>query len=779
MSWDATVKCHQAAELLDRKRYKEAIEVFTEAIKLDANKRDAFYGRGVARFNLAQYAEARDDLDNAIRCDNVHAYSYLYRGRAFLAMQNYDSADADFRQVMVLQPTNLQAVLLRIEVLIELGKFTLATELAEKSMGKIHGLRRSEQADFYFLRGRLSMREGKYHGAKLYAEQALKLEPDVPEYHVELVHTMLKCGLTEEAHKYVEDCKSRFPDHLEMQMLQISVLASRRQKDQFLELANRLKPQIKTPDHLFDLADAFLKLSMKQEAQDPLKESKEHLLSSTQLHRRIELWHSADNQYECFADAGELERRGELSDAYAWYSVCYLDTKDFVKSEKYARLLLEKFPSSYVGHLRLGLLYKEQEQLEKAKESLSAVITMVKAANSINYVRATVHMMDHDYKAALQDLETSSSVPGFAKVSRVQAIVCYIELNQLEKAMSECEDLLKNIQFESKNFAYAVLTLKGNIHSLREQLAEAKACYEKAMEQQSEPYGLLSALAGIASDEYEFEKAADLFKKSLELIDSIEKSGKMEGRSIEIGERRSFKIGRLTAFSNLGYINAMQGKLDDAEAAWLRALEFEDSEGHVALRRAEFVINKTHEFQKAFEWLELAKNSVNKKTSIFYKHFLEKLQLKLHDAVIKSACSASGDNKINEIFQAIRMYSDAPELYIERGKFYNSKEQYELALADFETVLAFLGNDITAHTYRGIALHKLGRNNEAIDSFTKALADKSVPLAHYYRGLAYGSIGRIPDAVKDLEKSLALYEKLGKKKESERSQSAIAELQSR
>jgi len=88
--------CHaQGRKLLQDEHYAEAIEQFTEALKLNPSHALAYNGRGWAHFRLKQYAEAISDFDRAIELNPSYANAYLNRSAAKRSSGDKTGADAD------------------------------------------------------------------------------------------------------------------------------------------------------------------------------------------------------------------------------------------------------------------------------------------------------------------------------------------------------------------------------------------------------------------------------------------------------------------------------------------------------------------------------------------------------------------------------------------------------------------------------------------------------------------------------------------------------------
>jgi tetratricopeptide (TPR) repeat protein len=88
----------------------------------------------------------------------------------------------------------------------------------------------------------------------------------------------------------------------------------------------------------------------------------------------------------------------------------------------------------------------------------------------------------------------------------------------------------------------------------------------------------------------------------------------------------------------------------------------------------------------------------------------------------------------------------------DRAAFYIRQGDYTAALADADRLVALDGADPQLHTLRGFVLHALGREDEALAAFEKALliGGKELWAARYGRGLVLVAQGRTQEALDDL-----------------------------
>lgn len=85
-------------------RTAEAVELLTEAIRLNPGFANAYFNRGSLYRKLTKYQQAVEDLTRAIRLDAAYEKAYANRADTYLAMELYELALADFSEAIRLKP---------------------------------------------------------------------------------------------------------------------------------------------------------------------------------------------------------------------------------------------------------------------------------------------------------------------------------------------------------------------------------------------------------------------------------------------------------------------------------------------------------------------------------------------------------------------------------------------------------------------------------------------------------------------------------------------------
>jgi tetratricopeptide (TPR) repeat protein len=114
---------------------------------------------------------------------------------------------------------------------------------------------------------------------------------------------------------------------------------------------------------------------------------------------------------------------------------------------------------------------------------------------------------------------------------------------------------------------------------------------------------------------------------------------------------------------------------------------------------------------------------------------------------------------MDDIVKAIELEPKGSVGYYKRGQYYLlAFNQPEKALKDFDTAITFGDRSMEVHYYRGVALKKLGRFQEAVESYSLVL---KIDPSHYSgllnRGSAYLCLEEYDKALEDQNRILRLY----------------------
>lgn len=90
------------------KKYKEALECYSQAINVDPNDPILYSNRSAMHSNLSEFKEALEDADKAIQLKPDYAKAYLRKGTALKGMNDIEGALAAFKDGLTKDPNNAQ-----------------------------------------------------------------------------------------------------------------------------------------------------------------------------------------------------------------------------------------------------------------------------------------------------------------------------------------------------------------------------------------------------------------------------------------------------------------------------------------------------------------------------------------------------------------------------------------------------------------------------------------------------------------------------------------------
>ena len=102
----ARIYFEKGIELFQAEKYPEALQAFSEVIKIQPNNQYAYFFRGYSYFKLEKYTLAKVDLDKSIELDDSISYTYFFRGMTNYALGNKKDAIADLQTAATLFEKN-------------------------------------------------------------------------------------------------------------------------------------------------------------------------------------------------------------------------------------------------------------------------------------------------------------------------------------------------------------------------------------------------------------------------------------------------------------------------------------------------------------------------------------------------------------------------------------------------------------------------------------------------------------------------------------------------
>ena len=154
-----------------RREWPEAQKKFTAAITQPGVLPEAFFGRGVARYNQGDWEGAEKDLEEATRRLSGYALAFLWLGKA-RERQGKAAAAGDYDQAAKLSPELIEAWFRLGELAYKEGELGKAKDCLERAKGDpAHG------AKSWWYLGNIALKEKRTQEGLEAFNQAIKIEP--------------------------------------------------------------------------------------------------------------------------------------------------------------------------------------------------------------------------------------------------------------------------------------------------------------------------------------------------------------------------------------------------------------------------------------------------------------------------------------------------------------------------------------------------------------------------------------------------------------------------
>lgn len=210
------------------KRYAEALEDVSRAIKLDSGNAEYYNSRAITLHAMQKYGQALEDRTKAIELDPDNADYYYGRDVTLYMMGEYERALEDGTRAIELNPSNEKYYHSRAITLHKIGRYeqaladrTKAIELSPADANyydqrgiTLHAMKEYERAledktkaieldpnhaDYYYGRAVTLYAMGRYNDALPDDTRAIELEPSEAKFYKSRAMTLRKLGRKKEA----------------------------------------------------------------------------------------------------------------------------------------------------------------------------------------------------------------------------------------------------------------------------------------------------------------------------------------------------------------------------------------------------------------------------------------------------------------------------------------------------------------------------------------------------------------------------------------------------
>jgi tetratricopeptide (TPR) repeat protein len=607
---DAAAVKQQAFErgqaYLQRGAYKEAIIEFRKSLQKD--------GRfGEARFGLAQAYEGADEIGNAYR-EFVTAAELmpdrrdvqLKAGRLLVFAREFDQAKACADRLLAKDPKDVDGLLLRGNALAGLQDLDGALAEVQNAIG----LNPGNSAAFTNL-AVLRMTRGEKAAAEAAFRQALTADPKSVDAALALAHYYWESGQQAMAEEWFTRAATDNPTSTRANRATATFLMSTGDPmraepymKKYAELSTDDAPKLA-------LADFYVVTRQQKEARALLEQMVgQPNPPADAIARLAAVRHAAGEKAEAHAALDAVIARNP-NDLNLMLLKTALLTTDGRLDEALARATaaVNVEPRSPAAHYSLGLVRVARKERDEAIRAFNDVLAIAPSAADAELQLAELHLAAGSADAAAQHAAVAvKAMPNslLARMTFVRALLARRDVAALDEQVKWLGAAAPQLP--------EVDALQGNVLALRGDLKGARAAFERALVRQP---GLVEAVSGlVVLDLAAGQREAARTRLAQELArkrDNVALLMLASKTYLQLGDlpaaepllRRAIELdaAHLDAYSLLGQLFAMQGRLDNARAEFeaMAARAPQSVPAHTMIAMILHAQNRPDETKKAYQ----------------------------------------------------------------------------------------------------------------------------------------------------------------------------------
>ncbi|SEG25133.1 tetratricopeptide repeat protein [Algoriphagus boritolerans] len=185
----------------ENQEWSAAQVYFDQWIQTHPTDQEALWLRGQAFQNQGNLDRALSDFSSLLVLNPSHAEAYFERGRVRYLLKQYEEAKVDFENYLKTPPGETTRILFKIAP-------------GDNAVSSVTTAQSSSQEDAYYHLGLCSIALKEYDFALLYLDEAILLNPKIPDFHAEKGRALARLGDNVSSIEAYEIALRLDPDHL-------------------------------------------------------------------------------------------------------------------------------------------------------------------------------------------------------------------------------------------------------------------------------------------------------------------------------------------------------------------------------------------------------------------------------------------------------------------------------------------------------------------------------------------------------------------------------------
>ena len=471
-------------------------------------------------------------------------------------------------------------------------------------------------------------------------------------------------------------------------------------------------------------------------------------------------------------------------------------------------------PKDYESFFKLGLLYLDDEDLQRAIFCLERSLTLSPSFHTARYLLAMIYSRSNGYLYALKEFHNIVDEDGdfcfhevdMSNIYNIQATMraweqyersesesaskfftlgfVYYALGNIDRAMIHLQKCLKlNPDFDTINYLIGIALYENGEYQKAGQFWVNDASLRPQYPNTAYYLGMANYKLGKIQQSIScFQRAVQLkpryVKASYQLAVSYSSQGAYEQAEKTLKQLLSYKTDFAPAFLELGTIYHAQYKMDDAAIEYEKALNADPNMKEAAFKLGELK-RSLGKMDEAIRYFLIASEVDPGDSDIYYNiGSIYGQQKKYQESIIefRKCLSLNANNtyaiyalgeslfNIGEMDEALKTYRRGLLIAPKDNKFRNAtgKTLFQLgdlngAIEEFQQVLLENPRDAYAHYYLGLALFKSGQIPEAANEYKKSVdTNPNSAYGHFCLGAAFSMSKEFESAETEFQKAMEL-----------------------
>ena len=201
----------QGKELFNQNYFDRAAVKFTEALKVDPNRPEAYDKRGACLFDSGEFKASLSDFGKAIELDPRNAEFFKHRALAYASLRQFDPTIADLEQALKLNPPDPVPYRETLAIIYSnrAAERAKADKFAEAAEDVTQAIKHFPQANvFYHQRGSCYFNMKQYEKALLDFTESIQREPTKASHYLHRGYCLQALGHEQEATADFDKAKS-------------------------------------------------------------------------------------------------------------------------------------------------------------------------------------------------------------------------------------------------------------------------------------------------------------------------------------------------------------------------------------------------------------------------------------------------------------------------------------------------------------------------------------------------------------------------------------------